>query len=377
MKRRFLRFIPILGGHASVAQVRPRTARFFDTIRKCLCAPKTVLRHHFVYGTNIFQIGIISMFTIFTVEASGIESVAGEPPVKLYVMAGQSNFGWSIRIDGMQQHASEVLDWIASDQNDVLYSWKKHETGKGSSSEGFVRLDSAEGMYAPDHLVAYHLSRYWEKQNPQQRIAIIKVQKGATSLIQHWNPGGRKHWGEHYYKEGPLHATLVDQINAGIAQLEAAGIAWEGAGFFWYQGEGDAYDAGAKYAQLFKDLVYGGEFETNAGTHRVQGVLPMLQNPEAPVIPVRISWHLHTVTRENAPPPGMWAKRTRAEWEPHLVQVRDALTQFATAHNGHDAAWVDVDDLPLKDRYHYDQSEAITIGHRMAEAYLALMTAGE
>jgi hypothetical protein len=309
----------------------------------------------------------LSISNLFAME---LQPLDGEPPVKVLIMAGQSNFGWGIRVTGMRQYAPEVLAWLQSSENDVLYAWKKHEIGQGSSSNGFVQLAEAEGMFGPEHIIAYHLSKHWKKENPKQRIAIIKVQKGATSLIQHWNPGGRKHWGDHYYKQGDLHKALMEQIESGIMQLEQAGIEWEGAGFFWYQGEGDSYDAGAKYAQLFEDLVYGAELETSQGTHEVKGVLPLIKNPNAPVIPVRISWHLHTVIRENAPAPGMWGKRPREEWEPHLIQVRDALTQFAEKHNGRGNASVDIDDLPLKDRFHYDEKEYIEIGNRMARAFL-------
>lgn len=319
---------------------------------------------------------LLSFFCIsnlFAGDAFNLQPVEGEPPVKLYIMAGQSNFGWKIRVDGMKKYAPEVLAWLASAENDVLYSWKQNKIGKGSTSNGFIKLDKTVGMhapnlYAPDHILAYHLSKHWKQQNPKQRIAIIKVQQGATSLVQHWNPGSQR--GKGFYKEGDMHVTLIEQIESGIAELDKAGIAWEGAGFFWYQGEGDCYDAGASYARLFDDLVYGAEFDSDQGVHKIKGVLPLIKNINAPVIPVRISWHIHTVTREGAPAPGMWGKRPREAWEPHLVQVRDALTQFAEKHNGRKNAIVDVDDLPLSDRFHYDQKEYVEIGHRMAKAFL-------
>lgn len=313
---------------------------------------------------------ILVFFCVSNLFAVDLQPVDGEPPVKVLVMAGQSNFGWKIRIDGMKKHAPEVLQWINSSDNDVLYSWKMHETGKGSSSDGFVRLDAAKGMFSQDHIIAYHFSKHWKQQNPKQRIAIIKVQKGATSLHQHWNPGGRKHWGDNYYKQGALYATLVAQIESGIAQLDKAGIPWEGAGFLWYQGEGDSYDAGPKYAQFFEDLVYGAELETGEGNHQAKGVLQLIKNKTAPVLPVRISWHLHTVVRENEPAVGIWGKKPRKEWEPHLAQVRDTLLAFSKKHNGRDDFWVNVDDLPLSDRFHYDQKEYIEIGHRMAKTFL-------
>lgn len=316
-----------------------------------------------------FLLLITGLSVLYGGDTFQLAPVEGEPPVKVLIMAGQSNFGWGIRVTGMRQYAPEVLAWLESSENDALYSWKKHETGQGSRSGGFVRLGAAEGMYGPEHIIAYHLSRAWKEQEPKQRIAIVKVQKGATSLIQHWNPGGRKHWGTHVYPEGALHATLMAEIEAGIRQLDEAGIPWEGAGFFWYQGEGDAYDAGAKYARLFEDLVYGAELQTEQGVHQVKGVLPLIRNVDAPVIPVRISWRLHTVTRAGAPPPGMWGTKPREEWEPHLVQVREALTRFAREHNGRETAIVEIDDLPLSDRFHYGEREYIEIGHRMAAAY--------
>lgn len=318
----------------------------------------------------------LAFFCIVNLFAIDLQPVDGEPPVKVFVMAGQSNFGWRIGLDGMQQYAPEVLAWLASAQNDTLYSWKQDVPGLGTSSNGFVELsvaDAVEGPYSEEHIIAYNLCQRWKQENPKQRIAIIKVQQGSTSLIQHWNPGGRERAGGLYYEEGPMHQALIQQIESSLALLDNAGITWEGAGFFWYQGENDCYDAGATYAQFFEDLVYGAQLVTDQGTHTVKGVLPLINNTSAPVIPSRISWNLHTVVREGDPEPGIWGTKPREEWEPHLVQVRDALTQFALNHNGRDNAFVNVDDLPMSDRFHYDQREYIEIGQRMTSAFLNLL----
>ncbi|MAE62029.1 MAG: hypothetical protein CMJ49_11815 [Planctomycetaceae bacterium] len=73
----------------------------------------------------------------------------------------------------------------------------------------------------------------------------------------------------------------------------------------------------------------------------------------------RIGWNIE----------GSTAWGLRSEWEPNLINVRNAMDGFAD-DDPHGSISVDIDDIPLFNELHYDGPAYIEIGERYAWEYL-------
>ncbi len=304
------------------------------------------------------------LVTLICLLANAASASAPALPVKIYVVAGQSNMTFGIREAEFSQHLPAEYRWLKSAENDVLYYWQAGLSTRGNLSKEWVKLDGIGQRGEPgnsfgcEHVVAHALWKYWKSQDPRQRIAVIKVSQGATSLSSAWNPGT---WGR---PEGVMHRELVGRIRSGLEKLGQMGLTWEGGAFFWYQGEGDsnAPAPAQAYATLFHDLVNGASGpQANGDPLAVPGIRGLLRHPRLPVVVARIS---HGIKGS----PGWGARET---WEPCLNQVRESLVNFTRNHPP--GAWVDVDDVPLRDFFHYTGENYLTIYRRFGEACLGLL----
>jgi hypothetical protein len=288
-------------------------------------------------------------------------------PVKVYIFAGQSNMDATINKSVFSGSNPALYSWITNSANSTLYHYWR--SGGGIVSTNWVHL-STPSTWGIEHVVAYRLWNYWQRVDPNQRIAVIKVSQGSTGLRTSWNPGGRdrRPWrsdGDPSYSQGSLHKTFTNRVQMALQQLTERDLEYEVDGFFWYQGEDDSFlnEAADNYAILFDDLLNGWTVRDpvlfpNDNPSLYGGSLRELCGlTNMPVVAARIN---RQIKGSNS-----WGNRE--VWEPQLEKVRAALSGVSSRHS--QAAWIDVDDIPLSDNYHYSGSDSIEIGERFAQAW--------
>jgi hypothetical protein len=300
-------------------------------------------------------------------------SAASAQPVKVYLFAGQSNMDGVVNKTPLRDYGYGVYSWVTNAANPTLYHYWR--SGGTTASTNWVHLNTPATL-GWEHVVAFRLWNYWQARDTNQQIAIFKVSQGSTSLNSFWNPGGRDRnpWfyspSPPYFVQGAGYQILTNRLALALSQLTERGLSYEVAGLFWYQGEGDASGAtGAdNYPVLFTDLVSGWvdrEGYTNDTPAEYGGSLRALCGlTHLPAVAGRISWQIK----------GSPAWGARSVWEGYLTQVRAAQVNYAADHAA--CAWVDVDDIPLLDFYHYTSENYVEVGERFAQAYLSACVTG-
>ncbi len=83
------------------------------------------------------------------------------------------------------------------------------------------------------------------EQNPNRRIALIKISKGGTSLNSHWK-----------VSSGYMFATFTNMARVALSELTDAGHSYTVRGMIWHQGESDSTGTGlANYETNMIDLI--------------------------------------------------------------------------------------------------------------------------
>jgi hypothetical protein len=289
-------------------------------------------------------------------------SVQAEKPVKVFLCSGQSNMAGAGNMNRLSAEDKALFPdktvryWcLKTDAADRTCKWNP--------------LGTLSGSFGPEQTFALEMKKLY----PDRQIAVVKVAKGATP-INFWLPAEAG--------SDPLGCkTLLEAIAQTTIALngeKAAGAIpdWSWGGFVWMQGEGDAngtMEPAGTYLTKLKRLA--AIVREKTGT------------PQLPVVIGRISWQLApSVVRESGmlrvsqakSPDGKGGIDNRADYlddgkkrgpiwfEQKLVQVRNDQEAFC-AQDGH-AAWADIDDLAVKDNWHYNADGYAEIGRRFARA---------
>lgn len=268
------------------------------------------------------------------------------PPVKIYVMAGQSNMAVSAGPGAIAETAPEVKTWIESEDNDVLFFWRNIENTQHNEPGERVGEKTQWGYEA---IIAYELSRYWEATDPAQEFVIVKVNKGATGMGW-WTPAREE--------AHALYLALHDAVLGAVEAIESSGKAWEGGAFFWHQGENDANPAisdhhATVYTERLEALVDKTADENASG---YPGLRPLLQSPDMPVVVGRIKNY----------GPGR-----------NMSIYRKNLWDWVVAEDNQPAAMINCDDFTTTDGTHYDAPSIVLGGRRFSDAYLNLVAPAE
>ncbi len=285
-------------------------------------------------------------------------------PLKVYLFAGQSNMDGGITDTPMDNYDPAIRAWVEDPDNPVLYHyWKAGDT---NTTWGKLN-DSGKGL---EHVAAYRLWNYWQSIDTNINVAIFKVTQGATDLKTFWTAGGRDRYPWRpfqtplYIPQGTGYQALTNRLTLALQQLDGLGHTDRDIeAFFWYQGEGDSNDdfGGDNYRILFEDLVHGWadrsaiDFPNDTPAEYGGSVRSICGLTNLPAFVARINWQTK----------GSPAWGARSTWEPHLRSVRDALVNYAQSHT--DSGWIDVDDIPLSDFYHYTGENYCEIGDRFAQ----------
>jgi hypothetical protein len=289
-------------------------------------------------------------------------SVASAAPIKLFVMAGQSNmvgFG-----DGA------ALPPELGNQPDVWYDHYNPDARNGGQYAGAtssifeaLRPMGTNQRYGPEVTFGRALADAF----PGQTIAIVKMSQGGTNLFEHWGRGLPADSDPTYAHKSQLyHALLGDldsssgtqelaypdevtRLDNAIARLEADGLDYELAGFLWMQGENEASGSAAfDYEGLLTGFI--SDLREDLGA------------PSLPFVIGRISDNLYASNGGPIPAGG----------DDQIDAVREA--QVAVADADPEVEWVDTDDLDARpnDAWHFSSEAYQTLGQRMADAYIAL-----
>jgi len=298
--------------------------------------------------------------TIFLMGLLALSAAAA--PLKVYLFAGQSNMSGGIyNMDTDYDPAMEA--WIDDPSNPVLY----HYSVDGSANVTWGPLNANNPRKGQEHVAAYRLWNYWQSVDTNINVAIFIVAQSATSLSTYWAPGGRDRdpWRYEpdpiYMPQGDGYQLLTNRLTLALSQLDDLGHTHRDIeAFFWYQGEGDSYNSfgGDNYRILFEDLVHGWEDRGNSNDDSSAyggSVRSICGLTNLPTFVARINWQT-----KGSP---SWGPRS--SWEPNLISVRSALVDYAESHPN--SAWIDVDDIPLTDFYHYTGANYCEIGDRFSQ----------
>ncbi len=297
--------------------------------------------------------------------AEDAPSIVKGKPVKLFICSGQSNMG------GGGYAKDHGMD---APRNDI---WYRVATPPDNDNGGWVPL--GERIYLGERKVVPGLGPEagfavkMAEAYPDHTIAILKSSQGATG-IGYWTPGED---GKMNKREG--YKQLDTLIPAAIADLEAkkqAGVipGYEVAGFVWMQGEGDANGVNRK------DKEYLGHLHTllkfineKAGTKDIPVVLGRISIQLSPECVRETGALRESKGNKNDQRDFLDDGKKRGPiWHvAQLERVRADQEQFCQEYPK--AAWVDIDDLEMKDGWHFHPQGYVEMGHRFADAMLKLL----
>jgi iduronate 2-sulfatase len=178
----------------------------------------------------------------------------------IYLCAGQSNMdgrapasGLTAELQDYSQPLPGVLIWYVSDGR---------LRGNIKQSKGFEILHTGCSRrntdFGPEIGFAHEMTRF----NPEERIILVKVAQGSTSLYADWNPSATN----------SLYAILLAQVKAVQDQATKAGATSRIGGMIWMQGEADAAPAHAKNYQE-RLTAFIGKIRTDLGVEKMPFII--------------------------------------------------------------------------------------------------------
>lgn len=305
----------------------------------------------------------ISTLTVFLSLASSVAASQGKSPVKVFILAGQSNMVGAGQVvsnpdrnggAGSLEHlvsderTSEEFGHLAAEdgqwrvRDDVWISFFERSGGLTvgfGSNEKTIGPELGFGSVVGDHF--------------EDSVLLVKVAWGGKSLAKDFRPPSRSE-GE----PGPFYTQLFDEVDRVLANIGEfvdgySGQGYEVIGFGWHQGWNDRVN------QAFND-----EYEANLAAF-IRDVRGKLEVPGLPFVLAETGMSGHEEKHPRALSL-MRAQAAVAEYEEFRTNVRFVGTKdfFRPA-----------DQSPSGQAYHWN-SNAETyyrIGHGMGEAMLELL----
>ncbi|MEQ9553737.1 MAG: sialate O-acetylesterase [Coleofasciculus sp. G3-WIS-01] len=246
------------------------------------------------------------------------------PSIKLFILAGQSN------MVGSRSTINDVPDSWLQPQDNVL--WYDSDNTWGSlrvptEPFPFSRVFNGVG-FGPEITLGQRIA-----QELNETVALVKYAKGGTNLAVDWKPGGE------------LYSSMMDRVNQAIAEFPIASVNVEIAGFFWMQGESDAYN-----------LIMANQYEQNL-TNFITQVRQDLHEPNLPFVYGKVF-----LTGTQQTPFGIFR---------YGDIIRQAQSQVSEQVPGTFA--VETSDLSQHpDNIHFDSQGLMELGDRFAEEWLSI-----
>ena len=261
--------------------------------------------------------------TLFSILAQA--SFAAATPVDVYILSGQSNMSGRVTSGFV---ANSSID------NDVLYYYTTDGPASNdvTTNGSYTNLGTlATGYYGPE--ISFARTLHPESDN---KIAVIKITDGGTNLQYDWN--SRSTSGTNY-----LWQTWEQDTTEAIEALEDLGYTPSIKGISWLQGESGSttFATSGGYESTFANLIddMNSHLGGLADTSDMKIVTALIQNRSEKTY----------ATRE--------AQKNVMATNPNWFTV-------------------DTDDLTTFDGTHFDQPSVVTIGERVADAFIAAQGGG-
>lgn len=157
----------------------------------------------------------------------GIAAGAADRPLKVFILAGQSNMvGWgdSLKLKDGLQTGSEHLLMFENGKWQPLRPFKKAQKNQ-------EKFGMTEFSFGPEIAFGLEIAKAW----PEERIGIVKFAVGGTSILT-WKPDWSKEDANRVGqgRHGSLYRKLIAKIDHARENREI-----EIVGFLWLQGGGD------------------------------------------------------------------------------------------------------------------------------------------
>ncbi len=210
------------------------------------------------------RVGMRILWIIAIVLAVASLARADEDVLELILVAGQSNavgFDANPAFLPKSDHDAEVKFWYRCgdppvDDHDISSSgkWialapqpKGSPKEKSSAPRQYGNFSTAEGGFGPE----IGLARALREQQPDRRIAVIKIAFSGTAIGTDWNPDAQE--GD---VQGDCYRALVAEVKTAIAAAITDGESIHLRAFAWVQGESDANAVDAPlYARRLTHLI--------------------------------------------------------------------------------------------------------------------------
>ncbi len=253
-------------------------------------------------------------------------SYSGSYPssIKLFILAGQSN------MVGSRSNLNELSDhWLHPQDNVLWYDQDNNWVPLQVPTEPFPFSRVFNGVgFGPEITLGQGIA-----ESLNETVALVKYAKGGTNLAVDWKPGGE------------LYTSMIDRVQGAIAEFPLASVNVDIAGFFWMQGESDAYN-----------LAMANQYEQNL-TNFITQVRQDLQEPNLPFVYGKV---FLTGTQET--PFGIFR---------YGDTIRQAQSRVDQQVPGTFAVeTIDLSQHP--DNIHFDSSGLMALGDRFADEWLSI-----
>ena len=281
---------------------------------------------------------LLAAFLLTTVLGDSIAiAQLKEAPVKVFILAGQSNMvGWgnSLELPSELRDTNDRVLMFAGGK------WQPLRPNKKTSSKQ-QQFGMKEFSFGPEIAFGHEMAKAW----PDQTIGIVKLAVGGTSILA-WKPDWNKKDADRVGQG--KHGSLYKKLTAKLAEARKKRNI-EFVGFLWLQAGGDMkkVDVAKEYLGNLKALV--------AGVRKESGVsdLPFVFGSIRKELPDDLSNFVPKIT-DGPFPAAAWV--LKAQWEAQQQIPNSKMIILR-----------DIEKHPMN--VHYNTKGQLTVGRLFAEAF--------
>lgn len=203
-------------------------------------------------GTSIFLLFLLSLIT-YPLWSDMLQRLVSGKKIKVFILAGQSNMEG--RADGNKLLPRD-LERLSKVQNKVQLAFNYEPIvplKPVKPSQEIEEIYNRELMFGPELFFGIELSEIW----PDEKILIIKLSEGGSSLHGCWNPK----WSEDNAKvmgeeeETKLYSVMIEYVEQTLSAYKK--YEYEICALLWVQGETDAGNkiAAEAYGRNLQQLI--------------------------------------------------------------------------------------------------------------------------
>lgn len=296
-----------------------RKNAFVDATQACFWSSATIVSR---FAGDWFRSWQMIAPLAVAVAVAGFVAQAGAAPMKVFILAGQSNMvGLGGSVSQLTADQSQTRDNVLIYYNNVVSTSPLGWQPMSPATPPPTGTEQTGSCFGPEVSFGPAMAQYLG-----ETIGIIKLSEGGTNLANDWSPGN---------KTG-LYALLKKEVAAAQADRSITI-----AGMIWMQGERDSKfsDMAAAYQMNLTTFITTARTDFGA--------------PDMPFVAGRIN-----------PPVSDY---------PYVATVRSAQEAITLP----DYSWINTDDLQKIDGtpltgVHYNTQGQLILGQRFADALIAI-----